>query len=76
MQKQPTQSCNNYPTIEKKQPIDKQEIMKLNTKRSFHVNDISVCPTEEDNRVNLVNPIELADKDWTDDYKLMKLVKQ
>lgn len=60
-----------YTTIEKKQPINE-----INSKSSFHVNDISVCPTEEDKRVNLINPIALADKDWFDDYKLMKLLKE
>jgi len=31
--------------------------------------------TEENNHVNKVNPVALADKDWTDEYKLMKLIK-
>lgn len=76
MNKSPTQTFNKYITIEKKNPINKQTILELNTKRSFHINDISACPTEEDHRINTVNPIALADKDWTDEYKLMKLLKQ
>jgi hypothetical protein len=32
--------------------------------------------TEENNHVNRVNPVNLADKDWTDEYKLSKLMAQ
>lgn len=49
--------------------------MELNTKRSFHVNDVSVCVTEENHHVNQVNPMTLADKTWMDDYKLNKLIR-
>ena len=37
---------------------------------------MSVCVTEEGHHVNLVNPVNLADKDWTDDYKFRKLMAQ
>jgi hypothetical protein len=37
---------------------------------------VSVCVTEENNHVNQINPVALADKDWTDDYKLKKLLQQ
>jgi hypothetical protein len=40
------------------------------------VNDTSVCLTEENHHVNRVNPVNLADKDWTDTYKLSKLLTQ
>jgi hypothetical protein len=51
-----------HQTIIKKQPVA--------------INDISVCLTEENNHVNRVNPVNLADKDWTDSYKLDKLLTQ
>eukprot|EP00356_Strombidium_inclinatum_P003368 CAMPEP_0170504214 /NCGR_PEP_ID=MMETSP0208-20121228/47239_1 /TAXON_ID=197538 /ORGANISM="Strombidium inclinatum, Strain S3" /LENGTH=106 /DNA_ID=CAMNT_0010784339 /DNA_START=693 /DNA_END=1013 /DNA_ORIENTATION=- len=35
----------------------------------------SVCLTEENRHINRVNPVALVDKDWTDDYKLGKLIK-
>ena len=36
---------------------------------------MSVCETEEANHVNKVNPLNLQDKDWTDPYKLERLLK-
>ena len=32
--------------------------------------------TEENTHVSEVNPVTLVDKDWTDPYKLKKLLKQ
>ena len=52
-----------YKTIIKKQPF-------------LNVSDVSVCLTEENNHINKVNPVNLADKDWTDTYKLNKLIMQ
>jgi len=40
-----------------------------------HINDVSVCLTERNNHVNQVNPVALAEKEWTDEYKLAKLIK-
>jgi hypothetical protein len=34
----------------------------------------SVCLTEENRHVNKINPVNLVDKDWTDAYKLGKLM--
>ena len=62
---------HKYETKTKKQPIMKDNI---DTKRSLHINNVSVCLTEENPHVNLVNPVTLADKDWTDEYKLNKLM--
>ena len=41
-----------------------------------HLHDTSVCLTEENRHVCTVNPVNLADKDWTDPYKLNKLLTQ
>lgn len=64
---------NQYETKIKKQPFNKDTI---DTKRSFHINNVSVCLTEENNHVNVVNPVTLADTLWTDEYKLNKLMKE
>lgn len=48
----------------------------MDTKRSYHVNNVSVCLTEEIPHKSTINPVNLADKDWTDPYKLNKLVTQ
>jgi hypothetical protein len=56
-----------YKTNLKKQPVIQQ------SKSQF---EVSVCLTEEMNHVNHVHPVTLADKDWTDEYKLQKLIKQ
>ena len=64
---------HKYETKTKKQPINKDSI---DTKRSLHINNVSVCLTEENPHVNVVNPVTLADKDWTDEYKLNKLMTQ
>ena len=60
----------------KKQPFNKDAIAQLDTKRSFHVNNVSICQTEENDYVNVVNPVQLADTLWTDEYKLNKLMKE
>jgi hypothetical protein len=67
---------NQYETKIKKQPFNKEAIAQLDTKRSFHINNVSVCLTEENNHVNMVNPVTLADTLWTDEYKLNKLMKE
>ena len=67
---------NQYETKIKKQPFNKDAIAQLDTKRSFHINNVSVCLTEENNHVNVVNPVALADTLWTDEYKLNKLMKE
>ena len=36
--------------------------------------NISVCLTEEAPHVSSVNPVKLTDKEWTDPYKLRKLL--
>lgn len=40
---------------------------------SLNINN-SFCITEENRHVNLINPVNLADKDWTDPYKLNKIL--
>lgn len=37
--------------------------------------NLSVCLTEEAPHVSSVNPVKLTDKEWTDPYKLRKLLK-
>lgn len=39
-------------------------------------NETSICLTEENRHVCMINPMNLADKDWTDPYKLNKLLTQ
>lgn len=56
----------------RKLPVNKEE---SDTKRSYHINNISACDTEENNHINEINPVTLADKDWTDEYKLYKLLE-
>jgi hypothetical protein len=63
--------AKNYETMTKKQPFYRNT---NDTKRSIHINNVSVCLTEENNHVNKVNPMSLADKDWSDEYKLNKLM--
>ena len=65
-----------YLSIVKKQPINNNIISQLDTKRSYHVNNVSVCLTEEIPHQSMINPVNLADKDWTDPYKLNKLLQQ
>ena len=66
-----------YLSIVKKQPHHNNQISsQLDTKRSYHVNNVSVCLTEEIPHQSTINPVNLADKDWTDPYKLNKLVTQ
>ena len=68
--------ANNLPESNlKKQPFEKNK-SGYDSKRSIHINNVSVCLTEENNHVNKVNPMSLADKDWTDEYKLQKLMAQ
>lgn len=64
-----------YLSIVKKQPHHNNQISsQLDTKRSYHVNNVSVCLTEEIPHQSKINPVNLADKDWTDPYKLNKLL--
>ena len=65
-----------YLSIVKKQPYNNNIIAQLDTKRSYHVNNVSVCLTEEIPHQSTINPVNLADKDWTDPYKLTKLLTQ
>lgn len=57
---------NKYKTKEKKKPELVVEVK----------SESSECITEELNHVNDVNPVALAEKEWTDEYKLEKLMKQ
>ena len=59
----PNHVGEKYLTVVKKRP----NIME-------HDIDISLCLTEEIQHINEVNPVNLADKDWTDPYKLNKLL--
>jgi len=65
-----------YQSIVKKQPFNNNILSQLDTKRSYHVNNASVCLTEEIPLKSTINPVNLADKDWTDPYKLNKLLTQ
>lgn len=62
-----------YQSVTKKLPA---KISEQETRRSLHKNDVSICVTEENKHINEVNPVALADKEWTDGYKLAKLMVQ
>ena len=36
---------------------------------------MSICLTEEAPQVSTINPVNLVDKEWTDPYKLNKLMR-
>lgn len=65
-------------SIIKKQPIPSfihKNVRDYSSGHSHKINN-SFCITEENRHVNLINPVNLADKDWTDPYKLNKLLNQ
>ena len=73
-----------YQTICKKRPVnlvfplksrkEKRDEAQFNSQLSKSQNEPSVCLTEENRHVCMINPMKIADKEWTDPYKLNKLL--
>lgn len=73
-----------YQTICKKRPVnlvlpvkskkEKIDEAHFNSQLSKSQNEPSVCLTEENRHVCMINPMKIADKEWTDPYKLNKLL--
>ena len=63
------QKIVNYSTTFKKSPSNSH----YQGWREPDIND-SVCLTEENRHISKINPVALVDKDWTDEYKLGKLM--